>query len=77
MRAFSLEGTAPMPVANAPILGGKRLAGYVTSGTYVPSLGAAVLLALVDRHEDNRAYRLVLQGEERPLKPYPRPASSQ
>jgi 4-methylaminobutanoate oxidase (formaldehyde-forming) len=77
IRAFTLEGTAPMPFANAPILGGKRLASYVTSGTYVPSLGTAVLLALVDRHEDNRAYRLVLQGEERPLKPYPRPASSQ
>jgi 4-methylaminobutanoate oxidase (formaldehyde-forming) len=77
IRAFTLEGMAPMPFANAPILGGKRLAGYVTSGTYVHSLGAAVLLALVDRHEDNRAYRLVLQGEERPLKPYPSPASSQ
>jgi glycine/D-amino acid oxidase-like deaminating enzyme/glycine cleavage system aminomethyltransferase T len=70
IRAFTLEGTGPMSFTNSPILGAKRLAGHVTSAVYVPSLGAAVLLALVERQADGQAYRLVLQGEERSLKPY-------
>jgi glycine/D-amino acid oxidase-like deaminating enzyme/glycine cleavage system aminomethyltransferase T len=70
IRAFRLDGTEPMQFANAPILGGKRLVGHVTSGAYFPSLRAAVLLGLVDRLEEGRAYRLVLRGQELPLAPY-------
>jgi 4-methylaminobutanoate oxidase (formaldehyde-forming) len=72
IRAFTLEGTGPMLFANAPILDAQRLVGHVTSGVYVPSMGAAILLALVERQVDGQGYRLVLQGAERPLRPYRR-----
>jgi glycine cleavage system aminomethyltransferase T len=76
LHAFTLEGTGPAQFANAPILGAKGLAGYVSSAAYLPPpLGAAVLLALVDRQGEGQAYRLVLQGEVRPLKPYHHPAA--
>src|SRR5207245_6176426 len=47
--AFTLEGTGPGQFANAPILGAKGLAGYVSSAADHPQLGAAVLRAPGDR----------------------------
>ena len=70
IRAFTLEGTGPMSFANAPILDAQRLVGHVSSGVYVPAMGAAILLGLIEHQTDGQAYRLVLEGEERPLKPY-------
>jgi glycine cleavage system aminomethyltransferase T len=45
-----------------PILLDGRPAGYVTSGAYVPALGAVVLLARIERAAESGALRAALNG---------------
>jgi 4-methylaminobutanoate oxidase (formaldehyde-forming) len=67
IRAFTLDLAEPGVYANAPVLAGRRLAGHVTGGAYMPSLEKAVVLALVRRTKT--PLRAVILGQELALTP--------
>ena len=73
IRAFTLDLTEPGVYANAPVLCKHRPAGHITGGAVIPSLGKAVVLALVKRHGAEAPYRSVIMGQELPLTPYAPP----
>jgi 4-methylaminobutanoate oxidase (formaldehyde-forming) len=73
LRAFTLDMTEPGVYANAPVLWKRRPAGHITGGAVIPSLGKAVVLALIKRFGEDTPYRGVVLGQELPLTPYTPP----
>jgi glycine/D-amino acid oxidase-like deaminating enzyme/glycine cleavage system aminomethyltransferase T len=69
IRAFTLDLAEAGVYANAPVLAGRRLAGHVTGGAYLPALGKAAVLALVRRFAGEESYRAVILGRELALTP--------
>jgi 4-methylaminobutanoate oxidase (formaldehyde-forming) len=70
VRAFTAEIVTPAVFTGSPLLHRNRLAGYVTSGAVIPSLGKAVLMGLVDCKADPDACQLLVQGEKHALTPW-------
>ena len=66
-------GPRPGIYANAPVLWKRRPAGHITGGAVIPSLGKAVVLALVKPFGEDAPYRSVVIGEELELTPYAPP----
>ena len=73
LRAFTLDLTEPGVYANAPVLWKRRPAGHITGGAVIPSLGKAVVLALIKSFGEDTPYRGVVLGQELPLTPYAPP----
>ncbi|HSY87988.1 MAG TPA: FAD-dependent oxidoreductase [Verrucomicrobiae bacterium] len=73
LRAFTLDLTEPGVYANAPVLWKRRPAGHITGGAVIPSLGKAVVLALIKSFGEDIPYRGVVLGQELPLTPYAPP----
>ena len=73
LRAFTLDRTDAGIYANAPVLWKRRPAGHITGGAVIPSLGKAVVLALVKRFGEEAPYRSVIMGEELAMSPYAPP----
>jgi glycine cleavage system aminomethyltransferase T len=70
IRAFSLEMDGAGTYANAPVLCKGRLAGHVTRGAFIPSLGKVIVLALVKSFGEDASYCAVVLGRELALRPY-------
>jgi len=70
VRAFTAEIATPAVFTGSPLLHRNRLAGFVTSGAVIPSLGKAALMGLVDRKADLEACKLLVQGETYALTPW-------
>lgn len=69
IRAFTLDLDEAGVYTNAPVLAGRRVAGHITGGAYLPSLGKAAVLALVRRVGGEPSYRAVILGRELALTP--------
>jgi aminomethyltransferase len=64
---LSAEGKA-IPRADYPVLSGDRVVGHVTSGTYSPTLGKGIAMALVDRSvADNPTLAVEIRGRAEPF----------
>lgn len=67
------EGKA-IPRADYPVLAGDRVVGYVTSGTFSPTLGKGIALALIDRSvPDTQSLAVEIRGRAEPFARCPLP----
>jgi glycine cleavage system aminomethyltransferase T len=73
LRVFTVDRTEAGVYANAPVLWKRRPAGHITGGAVIPSLGKAVVLALVRPFGEAAPYRSVVMGEELELTSYAPP----